>query len=213
MTEAVTNLATNMQQYLLAESQQRAAIANSSAEVGATLSTSPGSPAITSAADAANLSSKNSKYQQDGQPGQKRTADSKTDTPQVSKSRSADEAVTIEIRDFDIGRTPAEVVGTADVLARFDDNQNGRVDLLESRRAAKARDSSSTFALPFDSCACCAPSAGDLLCCLALVWSLDPRARCAFGVGELLRWLVSSIDPRVRRGVSLRAPFLGDVLR
>ena len=146
MTEAVTSLSANLQQYLLAESQQRAASANSSAEVGANLSISSGSPAIASAADASNPSSKNSKYQQDGQPGQKRTADGTMDTPKASKLRGSDEAVTIEIRDFDIGRTPAEVVGTADVLARFDDNQNGRVDLLESRRAAKARDSSSTFA-------------------------------------------------------------------
>jgi hypothetical protein len=53
----------------------------------------------------------------------------------------------VEIRDFDVGRTPAEVVGTMDVVQRFDNNNDGRIDLIEANRATRSRNTdTSTFA-------------------------------------------------------------------
>ena len=52
----------------------------------------------------------------------------------------------IEIRSLDLGLTPAEVVGTQDVLQRFDSNGDGRVDLLESDKATLVRQNLFTFA-------------------------------------------------------------------
>jgi hypothetical protein len=46
----------------------------------------------------------------------------------------------VQVRDFDVGKTPAEVVGTRDVVARFDTNDDGRIDLVEAQRSARARD-------------------------------------------------------------------------
>ena len=45
----------------------------------------------------------------------------------------------IVLRDFDVGKTPAEVVGTRDVVLRFDSNADGRIDIIESQRSARAR--------------------------------------------------------------------------
>lgn len=47
---------------------------------------------------------------------------------------------------MDLGLTPAEVVGTPDVLQRFDSNGDGRVDLLESDKATLVRQNLFTFA-------------------------------------------------------------------
>ncbi|MBX7200414.1 MAG: hypothetical protein K1X51_13695 [Rhodospirillaceae bacterium] len=52
----------------------------------------------------------------------------------------------VEIRSLDLGLTPAEVVGTPDVLQRFDSNGDGRVDLLESDKATLVRQNLFTFA-------------------------------------------------------------------
>ena len=65
--------------------------------------------------------------------------------PSTSRSDSRADAVKIELKDFDVGRRPAEVVGTADVVQRFDNNLDGRVDLLEFQRAARARDTIYTY--------------------------------------------------------------------
>ena len=45
----------------------------------------------------------------------------------------------VEIRAFDVGRTPAEVVGTVDVVQRFDQNDDGRINLIEANRATRIR--------------------------------------------------------------------------
>ena len=52
----------------------------------------------------------------------------------------------VEIREFDLGKTPAEVVGTRDVVLRFDANDDGRIDLIESQRATRARAENGSFA-------------------------------------------------------------------
>ena len=51
----------------------------------------------------------------------------------------------IEFKRIDFGLTPAEVVGTVDVLQRFDDNGDGRVNLIESQQAQLSRQDDSTF--------------------------------------------------------------------
>jgi hypothetical protein len=52
----------------------------------------------------------------------------------------------VEIHSLDLGLTPSEVVGTVDVLQRFDENGDGRLDLLESGAANLAREKVFTFA-------------------------------------------------------------------
>ena len=52
----------------------------------------------------------------------------------------------VEIRSLDMGLTPAEVVDTPDVLQRFDENGDGRVDLTEADKATLSRQKGTTFA-------------------------------------------------------------------
>ncbi|MDX2223855.1 MAG: hypothetical protein SFV21_13975 [Rhodospirillaceae bacterium] len=52
----------------------------------------------------------------------------------------------LEVRTFDVGKTPAEVVGTRDTVLRFDGNGDGRIDLIESRRASRARVDGGSYA-------------------------------------------------------------------
>jgi len=52
----------------------------------------------------------------------------------------------VEITRFDVGLSPSEVVGTPDVLLRFDTNGDGRVDMMEASKAAQVRQDVFTFA-------------------------------------------------------------------
>jgi len=52
----------------------------------------------------------------------------------------------IEIKQFDVGLSPSVVVGTQDVLQRFDANGDGRVDTIEADKAALVRQKVFTFA-------------------------------------------------------------------
>ena len=52
----------------------------------------------------------------------------------------------IEIKQFDIGLSPSVVVGTQDVLQRFDANGDGRVDTIEADKATLVRQKVFTFA-------------------------------------------------------------------
>lgn len=52
----------------------------------------------------------------------------------------------IEIKQFDVGLSPSVVVGTQDVLQRFDANGDGRVDTLEADKATLVRQKVFTFA-------------------------------------------------------------------
>ena len=65
---------------------------------------------------------------------------------QSARNNSGPSRARIEIRSLDIGLTPAEVVGTLDVLQRFDSNGDGRVDILEADRASLVREKRTTFA-------------------------------------------------------------------
>ena len=51
----------------------------------------------------------------------------------------------IEIKHIDAGLTPSEVVGTPDILQRFDTNGDGRIDQFEAARAGLAREGVFTF--------------------------------------------------------------------
>lgn len=52
----------------------------------------------------------------------------------------------IEIKQFDVGLSPSVVVGTQDVLQRFDANGDGRVDTIEADKATLVRQKVFTFA-------------------------------------------------------------------
>jgi hypothetical protein len=64
----------------------------------------------------------------------------------ASVQRDGPSRARIEVRSLDMGLTPAEVVGTPDVLQRFDENGNGHVDLTEADKATLARQKGGTFA-------------------------------------------------------------------
>ena len=153
MTEVVTNTAASLQQTLVAESRSRAFSASSNADTNSNETPVAVRPTGKSGADAVARPAKpdqshaDDRRQQQPAPDQKikRVVPDPADTDRASRSESRGEAVKVELKDFDLGRRPAEVVGTADVVQRFDNNLDGRVDLLESQRAVRARDTSSTF--------------------------------------------------------------------
>ena len=64
----------------------------------------------------------------------------------ASQSHDGPSRARVEIRSLDMGLTPAEVVGTPDVLQRFDENGDGRVDLTEADKATLVRQKGTTFA-------------------------------------------------------------------
>jgi hypothetical protein len=66
--------------------------------------------------------------------------------PSAGNNGSGPSRPRVEIKQFDVGLSAAEVVGTEDVLQRFDANGDGRVDLLESDKAALVRQKVFTFA-------------------------------------------------------------------
>ena len=61
-------------------------------------------------------------------------------------SASGPSRARIQIKHIDLGLTPSEVVGTPDVLQRFDADGDRRVDLNEAARAGVAREGVFTFA-------------------------------------------------------------------
>jgi len=155
MTEVVTNTAASLQQAFAAERQQRPiSVSGSTADTPANTNPAlkprgaqaPSAVARASKPDDAQPEPR--RKQNDVNQAAKAKAAEAADANRPSKSESAPraEAVKIELKDFDIGRRAAEVVGTVDVVQRFDNNADGRVDLLESQRAARARDSVFTYA-------------------------------------------------------------------
>lgn len=154
MTEVVTNTAATLQQTLVAERQQRAFSATGSNQEAFSQQTTPVRPEGALAADAVSRVAKPDQSQADGRRNGQQAAEQsvRRQTPdpvdEVRTSRSETDARpdSIELKDFDVGRRAAEVVGTVDVVQRFDNNNDGRVDLLESQRAVRSRDGSSTYA-------------------------------------------------------------------
>lgn len=154
MTEVVTNTAATLQQTLVAERQQRAISASGANQDAASQQSTPIRPAGAQAADAVSRPAKPDQSQADGRRNGQQAAEQKVrrqvpdpvDQVRTSRSESNAPSEKIELKDFDVGRRAAEVVGTVDVVQRFDNNADGRVDLLESQRAVRARDGSSTYA-------------------------------------------------------------------
>lgn len=156
MTEVVTNTAASLQQSLVADRQQRPfAVPGGSQETLSQNTASVAAQKSAPAADAVVRQSKSEQSQSESRNNQqaaqqqqqiKRDRPDPADQPRPSRSVSADPVDKVEIKDFDVGRRAAEVVGTADVVQRFDNNLDGRVDLLESQRATRARDTSFTYA-------------------------------------------------------------------
>jgi hypothetical protein len=68
------------------------------------------------------------------------------DTSSGANTGSGPSRPRVEIKQFDVGLSAAEVVGTQDVLQRFDANGDGRVDTLEADKAALVRQKVFTFA-------------------------------------------------------------------
>ncbi len=68
------------------------------------------------------------------------------DTSSGANNGSGPSRPRVEIKQFDVGLSAAEVVGTQDVLQRFDANGDGRVDTLEADKAALVRQKVFTFA-------------------------------------------------------------------
>lgn len=144
-----------MQQTLVAGHQQRGfGVPASHSDTNSSDTPVSAPPTGTSGADAVARSPKPDQPHAEGhrnkQPAPeqniKRTVSNLAEAPRASRSASSTESVKFEIKDFDVGRRPAEVVGTVDVVQRFDNNLDGRVDQLESQRAARARYSSFTYA-------------------------------------------------------------------
>ncbi len=73
------------------------------------------------------------------------TADLPARDPAAGQGGTGPSRPRVELKRFDVGLSPSEVVGTEDVLQRFDANGDGRVDMLESSKAALVRQNVFTF--------------------------------------------------------------------
>lgn len=151
MTEVVTNTAATLQQSFAAERPQRFSNVSASQEDASSKPNPVLKPVRAQSAVAVARTSKPDDAQAEGRRNKPQDAQpvrKQVDPADVSRSETPAraEAPKIEIKDFDVGRRAAEIVGTVDVVQRFDNNSDGRVDLLESQRAARARDSVFTYA-------------------------------------------------------------------
>lgn len=133
MTELVTSFAAESQLNLLASRQQGFGVSGTASEAATPVPTAE-SNALKSALLAADKTQSQSftpdTAERDGNTG----ANSGPSRPRV------------EIKQFDVGPSPSEVVGTPDVLQRFDANRDGRLDMMEGSRAALVRQNVFTFA-------------------------------------------------------------------
>jgi hypothetical protein len=145
MTEVVTSTAAASQLNLLAQRQQvfgveRPVVERQSVDAGFTAA-----DLATAATADTSVDSQQQKFsdkQEDQNPVNRHSEQPAPRAEQVtgpSKPR-------VEIKHIDLGLTPSEVVGTPDVLQRFDTNGDGRVDLAEAARAGVAREGVFTYA-------------------------------------------------------------------
>lgn len=142
MTEVVTSFAASQQLNLLAPRQQvfvldRQGEDSSFATADIAAAKLDTSEDTTSQSDSAFDDQNPVNRHQDETP--KSARDSAPPSSGPSKAR-------VEIKHIDLGLTPSEVVGTPDILQRFDANGDGRVDLIEAARAGVAREGVFTFA-------------------------------------------------------------------
>lgn len=137
MTELVTSNAAS-QLNLLAHRQQDLSVERSPAVDQAASAASQNTPAVVKPARADASNSSDQQQAKDRQQPERREPVERAPAAGPSKAR-------IELKSIDFGLTPSEVVGTVDVLQRFDDNGDGRVDMLESQQAQLSRSDGLTF--------------------------------------------------------------------
>ncbi len=139
MTEVVTSLAANVQLNLLAPRQQVFVVEPQTADAGFAVADL--------APTAVDTQSEQTKFS-DNSGNENPVNRHKDDAAQAPRPEpvSGPSRPRIEIKHIDLGLTPSEVVGTPDILQRFDTNGDGRVDLIEAARAGVAREGVFTFA-------------------------------------------------------------------
>ncbi len=141
MTEVVNSIAASQQLDLLAPRQQAFAVERNGIDAGfATADTAP----VNVEPQTDNLPQFNTSSD-DQNPVNRHQEQAPTPQPRPEPVSGPSKA-RIEIKHIDLGLTPSEVVGTPDILQRFDTNGDGRVDLIEAARAGVAREGVFTFA-------------------------------------------------------------------
>ena len=131
MTEVVTTFAASPQLNLLARGQQGFGVSTNISQPAAPTAESNALQSVLAAADKAESQSFAAEL-----PARDAGAN----------NGSGPSRARIEIKQFDVGLSASEIVGTQDVLQRFDANGDGRVDTLEADKAALVRQKVFTFA-------------------------------------------------------------------
>lgn len=134
MTELVTPLAAAPQLNLLASRQQGFGVSGGVSQPEAPTADSNALQSVLAAAD---------KSEDKSFAAELGARDAGT---QAHNNNGGSARARVEIKQFDVGLSPSEVVGTQDVLQRFDANGDGRVDIFESDKAALVRQKVFTFA-------------------------------------------------------------------
>ena len=138
MAEVVTSNAASQLNLLALRQQEISADRNTTVEPAVAAPQNTPAVAKPASADASNLSDERSTRER---PQPERRPPVEVDREPASGPSKA----RIELKQIDFGLTPSEVVGTIDVLQRFDDNGDGRVDMLESQQAQLSRSDGFTF--------------------------------------------------------------------
>ncbi len=141
MTEVVTSNAAFQQLNLLAPRQQAFVVERESVDAGFASADAPPPPVESPADSLPRFSNAPSTLNPVNQ-----HADQQAPQPRLEAPISGPSKARIEIKHIDLGLTPSEVVGTPDILQRFDANGDRRVDLIEAARAGVAREGVFTFA-------------------------------------------------------------------
>jgi len=139
MTEVVASIAASQQLSLLAQKQQVFVVDRQGIDAGFVAAETATTAPQTASEDLPQFSERAA----DENPVNKHKDEA---APQRREPISGPSKPRIEIKHIDLGLTPSEVVGTPDILQRFDANGDGRVDLIEAARAGVAREGVFTFA-------------------------------------------------------------------
>jgi len=140
MTEVVTSFAASQQLHLLAPRQQAFSVERQGVDSGFSIADLATTQAESAPQDLPQFSAK-----EDDQNPVNRHKEEAAPQPRPEPI-SGSSKPRIEIKHIDLGLTPSEVVGTPDILQRFDTNGDGRVDLIEAARAGTAREGVFTYA-------------------------------------------------------------------
>ena len=142
MTEVVTSSAASQQLSLLAPRQQVFVVDRQ----GVDSAFSTADIAATSVDTQADTFTQSESAFDDQNPVNRHQDETPQRAREPAPAPSGPSKARVEIKHIDLGLTPSEVVGTPDILQRFDANGDGRVDLIEAARAGVAREGVFTFA-------------------------------------------------------------------